>query len=247
MPAEVVDFIQGQMQKGQWHCCQAYHSHFPNKYWSFCVYACTNTRTQQACFYTRQTTQGADTCRQWLWLMHQASWHPAVLVICPLITLSVCFIRSWWSLSKGRAPGVPSSPGLPSPNRIHTHTHTHLNHPVLSRLLKICHSWAKLSPELINLHLKDNSGTSHWPYVLCLLDSFPPLGFSIRRWTDGLQCFFIPTTTLLSSSHVGMLNSLCTFKLLGLISSVTYCKIPHNVSYPDKISYFLCFSHRGEI
>lgn len=97
------------------------------------------------------------------------------------------------------------------------------------RLLKIWCSWAQPAPEFINLHLKDNSGTSRRPYVLWLLDSFPLLGFSARRWgslithADGLWCSFILTTSLSSSSHLGMLNLWCTLKLRHLLH-VIYCK-----------------------
>lgn len=68
----------------------------------------------------------------------------------------------------------------------HTHTHTYTLTTHLCwwfcQAVKDVSSWAQPAPEFINLDLKDNSGTSHRPYVLWLLDSFPPLGFSARRW-----------------------------------------------------------------
>lgn len=85
-------------------------------------------------------------------------------------------------------------------------------------LVKICHSCPTSAPEFINLHLKDNSGTGHWPYVLWLLDSLPPLGFGARQRAICLWCSFIPTTSPLSSIHVGILNLLCTLQVLNYLS-----------------------------
>lgn len=164
-----------------------------------------HTREQQECLHTyiHSNREGWDTRRQWLWLMHQARG-PAVVGVCVLITLSVCFISSWWSLMNELALGILASLVVLSPNREHfrgadrcpppLHLN-HLNHlPPLQRalpqigrcvcirLLKIWWSWTQPAPEFINLHLKDNSGTSRQPYAPWLLESFPPLGFSARRW-----------------------------------------------------------------
>ena len=98
----------------------------------------------------------------------------------------------WWCCHPAEFTSGGADRCLPVQN-----THTHLDTPrppspaqraryhrlagVSVSLLKIWCSWAQPAPEFINLHLKDNSGTSRRPYVLWLLDSFPPLGFSARR------------------------------------------------------------------
>lgn len=130
---KVVEHIQGQTQKGQWHPLHACRSYFPNKYSHVSqhkdpfvgVSVCTNTHTsrraQQACLHTHthSNREGSDTRRQWLWLMHQARG-PAVVGVCVLITLSVCFISSWWSLMNKLALRVPASLVVLSPDRVHT-------------------------------------------------------------------------------------------------------------------------------
>lgn len=105
--------------------------------------------------------------------------------------------------------------------------------PTLAIYLSVCLSaeeWKQPSPEFINLHLKDISGTSRRPYALWLLDWFPLLGLSSRRWTVwraaqmARWCFpyFFSATCAASMPRVRILNLCYSLKMSHRYSSAVH-------------------------
>lgn len=128
--------------------------------------------------------------------MHEAR-SPAVVGVFCLITLAVCFISAWWFLMNELAPRCPVMSGgvvlswrshlMPnfSLARLATDSKSKRTLPICLSACQRVRVWRlrrQPFPEFINLHLRDISGTSRQPYALWLLDSFPLLGFSSRRW-----------------------------------------------------------------
>lgn len=150
---------------------------------------------------------------------------PAVGGVHVLMMLSVGVISFWWTLMSGLVLSVLASRlGLWSngllfwgANRSHppleryctpSHRAQQLRLAGVSvRLLKIWCSWSHSASEFINLHLKNNSGTGCWPYVLWLLDPFPLLGFragpfnNICRWPMVFLHSYSESLILVSSGN----------------------------------------------
>lgn len=165
--------------------------------------------------------------------MHQV-WGPAVVGVCFLITLTVYFISCWWSLMNGLtlsvlAPLVVLLCSFRGANWTRTHAHRHAHAPFLAgvsfSLVKIWHSWAQPAPEFINLHLKDNSVTSHMCFDCWILSHYWDLvqgGGQFNntcRWPVVFLHFYYLSLILVSSGNAElMLHS------QDATSHVTYCK-----------------------
>lgn len=162
--------------------------------------------------------------------MHQV-WGPAVVGVCFLITLTVYFISCWWSLMNGLTLSVlaPLVMLFSFRGANWTHTHAHWHTHTLGRCVfqpvKIWRSWARPAPEFINLHLKDNSVTSHMCFDCWILSHYWDLAQgggqfnNTCRWPVVFLHFYYLSLILASSGNAElMLHS------QDAASCVTYCK-----------------------